>query len=673
LNADGTLSVFTGETEFGFFGGATHETSSAVQASTAAWAETTFFDTLSAPGPQIFLIAFQSSVSSYASLGAFGNQGHYSAHWRTDSTNPADAILGTTVDVGPRSFGVHTARIGRRQDHRLEFWLDGRLVLVTGTTAFPGVFNFVSLIGSGATTAGQVATFIDYSEGTGAAAVQPPTVTSFTDRLSWQASSGPLIVVDFEGLPPAGGFASYDSSSGLSMGNVQFTGLTRVAGPTGPTRWYLRAVDSAHSPPLNDWGSGAVLQGPPIPVGPQGEGGPDSHVHVRLPPSVHSVGVDLMSVLPYASSFRVVVATSRGSVAFSANSAPYPTRSFFGFTADSPVLSVDYYALNGFPVLDNLAFGTTAVEPPCTLSLSPGVLSLGAQGGPGSFVVLTAPLCSWSATVDANWITLLPGSACATVGDVVVCPRGTRKVGFVVASNPGAARVANISVGDREVHVTQQGAPACTFSIGPSRATVGSPGVDLRVNVTATPADAVCNWTATSNVGWLTVTSGASGSRSGSVRLHADANIGGPRTGTATIAGQTFSVTQSASACGAVDVTSQVRVNRSGLTYLPFTSYLYSGNITVTNTHSSGSAISGPLFLVLMGLPTHRGYPDDSGLLGPQLQTTCFSAQGDYLVPLPGGALAFGQARTIPLVFVSQRLAGGIFYSTRVLSGQPSR
>ena len=54
-----------------------------------------------------------------------------------------------------------------------------------------------------------------------------------------------------------------------------------------------------------------------------------------------------------------------------------------------------------------------------------------------------------------------------------------------------------------------------------------------------------CPWTAGSNASWIGITSGASGSGSGSVRYTvASNNTGNDRTGTLTIAGQTFTVMQ---------------------------------------------------------------------------------------------------------------------------------
>jgi hypothetical protein len=63
------------------------------------------------------------------------------------------------------------------------------------------------------------------------------------------------------------------------------------------------------------------------------------------------------------------------------------------------------------------------------------------------------------------------------------------------------------------------------------------------VTVTTTSG---CAWTAGSNAPWLTITSGASGTGNGTVGFAAAANTGVARTGTLTIAGQPFTVTQAA-------------------------------------------------------------------------------------------------------------------------------
>ena len=55
-----------------------------------------------------------------------------------------------------------------------------------------------------------------------------------------------------------------------------------------------------------------------------------------------------------------------------------------------------------------------------------------------------------------------------------------------------------------------------------------------------------CTWTTTSNVDWITLTSGASGAGNGLVQFVAAPNNGPARTGTLTIAGRRYEVTEAA-------------------------------------------------------------------------------------------------------------------------------
>lgn len=88
----------------------------------------------------------------------------------------------------------------------------------------------------------------------------------------------------------------------------------------------------------------------------------------------------------------------------------------------------------------------------------------------------------------------------------------------------------------------------CSYALGASSASLGAGATVGAVSVTTTAA---CTWTAMSNASWITVTSGTSGSGTGTVAYSVAANTGASsRTGTLTIAGQTFTVTQSGSGGG---------------------------------------------------------------------------------------------------------------------------
>jgi Zn-dependent metalloprotease len=84
----------------------------------------------------------------------------------------------------------------------------------------------------------------------------------------------------------------------------------------------------------------------------------------------------------------------------------------------------------------------------------------------------------------------------------------------------------------------------CTYSISPTSTTVQPTGGTGSVAVTA--SSGTCGWTATSNApSWITINSGASGTGNGTVSYTVAAYTGKTnRTGTLTIAGKTFTVTQ---------------------------------------------------------------------------------------------------------------------------------
>lgn len=170
----------------------------------------------------------------------------------------------------------------------------------------------------------------------------------------------------------------------------------------------------------------------------------------------------------------------------------------------------------------------------CTYSISPTSASVGRDGGTGT-VSLSAvgSGCAWTAVSNAAWITITSGGTGS----------GGGTVSYSVAANSGAQRTGTLTIAGQTFTVTQGGAAVtCTFSIDPTSQTIGgSGGPGTPVSVTA-PAG--CTWTATANVGWLSITSGSNGSGNGTVTFAAASFGGNSRTGTLTIAGQTFAVTQ---------------------------------------------------------------------------------------------------------------------------------
>ena len=85
----------------------------------------------------------------------------------------------------------------------------------------------------------------------------------------------------------------------------------------------------------------------------------------------------------------------------------------------------------------------------------------------------------------------------------------------------------------------------CAYSISPTSLTIGASGG--AGNTIAVTAQAGCAYTAVSNNSFIGITSGASGNGNGTIIFTVAANSGAARTGTITVAGQTFTVNQAAS------------------------------------------------------------------------------------------------------------------------------
>ncbi|MEZ5352869.1 MAG: BACON domain-containing carbohydrate-binding protein [Bryobacteraceae bacterium] len=171
----------------------------------------------------------------------------------------------------------------------------------------------------------------------------------------------------------------------------------------------------------------------------------------------------------------------------------------------------------------------------CSYTLSSPSASHGAGGGGAGLSVIAPGGCAWISVSDAPaWITITS----ATMGS------GNGNVSYFVAANPSPAqRTGTLTIAGKTFTVTQAGA-GCSYSILPTSAPSGSSGNGGGISVTAPPG---CVWTAVSNVPWITVTGGAPGSGNGMVQFVFTTNLSStPRSGTITIAGQTFTLNQAA-------------------------------------------------------------------------------------------------------------------------------
>jgi hypothetical protein len=166
----------------------------------------------------------------------------------------------------------------------------------------------------------------------------------------------------------------------------------------------------------------------------------------------------------------------------------------------------------------------------CTATVSPDTIAAPATGGPQNVQISTAAECSWTSTSNASWISVTGGAS--GVGN------GTAQL--AIAANMGPTRTGTLTIAAMTVTVNQSS--GCTFSISPTSQNIPAQGGNGAVTVTAGDG---CAWNSVSNVNWITVTGGASGTGNGTVQFIVDANDKKtPRTGTITIAGQVFTVNQ---------------------------------------------------------------------------------------------------------------------------------
>ena len=167
------------------------------------------------------------------------------------------------------------------------------------------------------------------------------------------------------------------------------------------------------------------------------------------------------------------------------------------------------------------------------VTISPTSQSFAAAGGTGSVRVTTSAGCRWVSSSAASWITITSGSDGS----------GNGTVNYYVATNTGSSsRTGTLTIADQTFTLTQDGPGNCAYSIAPTNQTFEINGGTGSVAVTTGSG---CGWTSHSNLSWITITAGSSGAGNGMVNYSVAPypNVGS-RTGAFTVAGQTFTVTQ---------------------------------------------------------------------------------------------------------------------------------
>ncbi len=178
--------------------------------------------------------------------------------------------------------------------------------------------------------------------------------------------------------------------------------------------------------------------------------------------------------------------------------------------------------------------GCDACLSPCDYSILPNSQSFASSGGIGSVSVTTQSGCTWTLSENLSWVTITSGSSGS----------GNGTVSYSVAANTDtSSRTGTITIAGKTFTITQSSAITCNYSISSVSESFGASGGTGSVSVTAQSG---CTWTVSESLSWVTITSGSSGSGNGTVFYSVAANTDtSSRTGTITIAGKTFTITQS--------------------------------------------------------------------------------------------------------------------------------
>ena len=179
----------------------------------------------------------------------------------------------------------------------------------------------------------------------------------------------------------------------------------------------------------------------------------------------------------------------------------------------------------------------------CSYTLSAFSAAMSAGGGTGSVIVTPSPTgCRYDSSGPA-WISVLSGGTGTAAGTL----------NFSVSPNSTTLpRAGALAIGGQSFQVTQDGL-ACSVSLSNNNGvfSVGAPGTNAIGTIGVTVNGSNCEWSATSNATWLTVTDGARGTGTRDITFQVDSNAAStaPRSAAITVAGQSAVINQAGLNC----------------------------------------------------------------------------------------------------------------------------
>jgi hypothetical protein len=177
----------------------------------------------------------------------------------------------------------------------------------------------------------------------------------YTDRSAFYAASQDLQVIDFND-EPAGFYGQQFSADG-----VTFVSQTYIGYPNG--NLYIMSIRD-YSP---SWYQVLYNYDVSLPL------------RILLPPGTTAFGANFSTTtelaLPQTPDPYIATITLADGTSYTFNANKWPDLTFWGFTSDTPVASLTYSDSGAFygihyEVMDNVAFGSTAVPEPAPVSLA---------------------------------------------------------------------------------------------------------------------------------------------------------------------------------------------------------------------------------------------------------------------------------------------------------------
>ena len=261
-------------------------------------------------------------------------------------------------------------------------------------------------------------------------------------------------------------------------------------------------------------------------------------------PCSYSISPAAASVSDAASTGTITVNTQAGCAWSAASGSTFLTfqngtgRSGPGSVTFAVAANTGTSARTGLATVAGNSFSVSQAAAPaaCTYSISPASTTVSDAASTGTITVTTQAGCAWNASTSSNFLTFQNGTGRSGSGSVT----------FAITANTGTTtRTAAAMVAGKSFSVSQAGAPGCGYSISPGAASVSDAASTGTITVTTTQAS--CTWNATSTSSFLSFQNGIGRTGSGTVTFAVTTNTNtSVRIGTATVAGNPFSVSQAA-------------------------------------------------------------------------------------------------------------------------------